>query len=148
MVNKQKLILSEEQAREIFHPSPTYDDLKLLRDNLETLLQKEQNAGLTMDYMAGIQYGSLDPPMRNMLAEWMQEVLEEHCTECDETFSFSLHLLDMTLSRITIDSSSLQLVGGACLLISSKLKERCPLTLQGLAENAGFAFAAADLKVN
>jgi hypothetical protein len=141
------MILAKKESRDIFYQSSLCDDPELVRNTLEHLLQKEDNSELVEDYMAGIQCGRLNPDMRKILAIWMQEVLDANYADCDETFSLSLNLLDRVLSRVPTNPSSLQLVGGACLLISSKVKEHRPLTLQKVTKSAGFAFTQTDLKV-
>jgi hypothetical protein len=130
-----------------FYELPMYDDLELIKDTFENLLEKEEECGPVNDYMTEVQSGRLNPQMRKILANWMQEVLEDRYIESGETFSLSLILLDRILSRIPITSDLLQLVGSACLLISTKMKERHHLTTQYLIESADYSFNASDLKV-
>ena len=147
MNNRKPILTPFHGSVNIFDLSSSYAEIELIRDTLVNLLQREEDSEAFEDYMSGIQLGHVTPDMRRILIDWMKDVLEENQAECDETLSLSVSLLDRMLARVPTNPRFLQLIGSACLLISSKLKERRPLKLQCLSECSGFAFDQFDLKV-
>jgi hypothetical protein len=148
MNNRKPILTTSHGSMNRFELSSSYIETELIKDTLVNLLQREEESEVFEDYMSGIQFGHLTPDMRRILIDWMKDVLVENRAECDETLSLSLNLMDRVLARVPTNPGSLQLVGSACLLISSKLKERHPLKLQRLSECSGFAFDHIDLKVS
>lgn len=106
-----------------------YSDPTLLEDRvLQNLLQKEERYAPNRTYFESVQW-DLSPNMRKIVAEWMLEVCEEQkCQE--EVFPLSMNYMDRFLSICPIRKSQLQLLGTACLLLASKLREAAPLTVE------------------
>lgn len=97
------------------------DPVLLRRRVLENLLHTEERYTVTSNYFGTVQH-ELTPPMRRLVAEWMLEVCENHnCQE--EVFPLAMSYLDRFLSVCAVGKNQLQLLGTACLLISSKMRE-------------------------
>ncbi|XP_058788896.1 G1/S-specific cyclin-D2 [Phymastichus coffea] len=109
-----------------------YLDPTILADDrvLQNLLKSEERYAPSRSYF-GIVQKDISPIMRKVVAEWMLEVCEEQkCQE--EVFPLSMNYLDRFLSICPIRKSQLQLLGTACLLVASKLREPRPLTVDVL----------------
>lgn len=63
--------------------------------------------------------------MRAVLVDWLVEVQESFELN-HETLYSAVRLVDLYLSRTTVNKENLQLVGTTAMLISSKFEERCP----------------------
>ncbi|KAK0164900.1 hypothetical protein PV328_003467 [Microctonus aethiopoides] len=105
-----------------------YADPALLGDErvLQNLLKTEERYAPSSSYFECVQR-DISPLMRKIVAEWMLEVCEEQRCQ-DEVFPLSMNYLDRFLSICPIRKSQLQLLGTACLLLASKLRETVPLT--------------------
>ena len=75
-------------------------------------------------------------------------MVQDYRIECDETYTLSLTILDRVLQSQPIRPVHLQLLGAACLLIASKLKERNPLSTRSLSACSMGAFDEDRLKVD
>ncbi|XP_046748123.1 G1/S-specific cyclin-D2 [Diprion similis] len=109
-----------------------YADPALLNDDrvLQNLLKSEERYAPSSSYFECVQR-DISPMMRKIVAEWMLEVCEEQkCQE--EVFPLSMNYVDRFLSICPIRKSQLQLLGTACLLLSSKLREPRPLSAEVL----------------
>ncbi|KAH0558289.1 hypothetical protein KQX54_015485 [Cotesia glomerata] len=107
-----------------------YPDPALLGDDrvLQNLLKTEERYAPSSSYFECVQK-DITPLMRKIVAEWMLEVCEERkCQE--EVFPLSMNYLDRFLSICPIRKTQLQLLGTACLLLASKLRETRPLTAE------------------
>ncbi|CAG5076354.1 Similar to CCND2: G1/S-specific cyclin-D2 (Gallus gallus), partial [Cotesia congregata] len=107
-----------------------YPDPALLGDDrvLQNLLKTEERYAPSSSYFECVQK-DITPLMRKIVAEWMLEVCEERkCQE--EVFPLSMNYLDRFLSICPIRKTQLQLLGTACLLLASKLRETKPLTAE------------------
>ncbi|XP_041354782.1 G1/S-specific cyclin-D2-like [Gigantopelta aegis] len=109
-----------------------YEDPVLLKDIrvLQTLLQTEDKYMPRHSYFTIFQT-DIKPYMRKMVAQWMLEVCEEQRCE-EEVFPLAINYLDRVLCVKVIHRTSLQLLGAACMFLSSKLKETCPLSAEKL----------------
>lgn len=109
-----------------------YADPALLGDDrvLQNLLQTEERYAPSRSYFECVQR-DISPLMRKIVAEWMLEVCEEQKCQ-DEVFPLSMNYVDRFLSICPIRKSQLQLLGTACLLLASKLRETSPLTAEVL----------------
>ncbi|XP_043268211.1 G1/S-specific cyclin-D2 [Venturia canescens] len=109
-----------------------YSDPALLNDErvLQNLLKTEERYAPSSSYFECVQR-DISPLMRKIVAEWMLEVCEEQKCQ-DEVFPLSMNYLDRFLSICPIRKSQLQLLGTACLLLASKLREPGPLTAEML----------------
>ncbi|EZA49413.1 hypothetical protein DMN91_008878 [Ooceraea biroi] len=106
-----------------------YLDPAFLEDRvLQNLLQKEERYAPSRTYFESVQW-DLSPNMRKIVAEWMLEVCEEQKCQ-DEIFPLSMNYVDRFLSICPIRKSQLQLLGTACLLLASKLRETVPFTVE------------------
>ncbi|XP_034936668.1 G1/S-specific cyclin-D2 [Chelonus insularis] len=109
-----------------------YPDPALLGDErvLQNLLKTEERYAPSSSYFDCVQR-DITPLMRKIVAEWMLELCEDRkCQE--EVFPLSMNYLDRFLSICPIRKTQLQLLGTACLLIASKLRETRPLTAERL----------------
>ncbi|XP_012254914.2 G1/S-specific cyclin-D2 [Athalia rosae] len=112
--------------------SRAYADPALLKDDrvLQNLLKSEERYAPSSSYFECVQR-NISPLMRKIVAEWMLEVCEvQKCQE--EVFPLSMNYVDRFLSICPIRKSQLQLLGTACLLLSSKLREPRPLSAEVL----------------
>ncbi|XP_076180463.1 cyclin D isoform X2 [Ptiloglossa arizonensis] len=109
-----------------------YADPALLGDDrvLQNLLKTEERYAPSSSYFECVQR-DISPLMRKIVAEWMLEVCEEQKCQ-DEVFPLSMNYVDRFLSICPIRKSQLQLLGTACLLLASKLREPSPLTAEVL----------------
>lgn len=107
-------------------------DPNLLKDErvLEKLLALEDHYIPRCDYFKIVQQ-EIKPFMRRLVVTWMFEVCEESMCE-EDVFPLSVNLLDRFLSVSVIRKVQLQLLGTACLFLSSKLKETNALTAERL----------------
>lgn len=126
-------LLCNEQA--CFTPSTTQRsilDPNLLKDErvLERLLSLEDHYIPRCDYFKIVQQ-EIKPFMRRLVVTWMFEVCEESMCE-EDVFPLAVNLLDRFLSVAVIRKVQLQLLGTACLFLSSKLKETNALTAEKL----------------
>lgn len=71
---------------------------------------------------------------------------EQQCQE--EVFALAMNYMDRFLNTIEIKKTQLQLLGTACLLISSKLRETITLKCNTLVACADRGFSLQDLKVS
>lgn len=107
-------------------------DPNLLKDErvLEKLLSLEDHYIPRCDYFKIVQQ-EIKPFMRRLVVTWMFEVCEESMCE-EDVFPLAVNLLDRFLSVSVIRKVQLQLLGTACLFLSSKLKETNALTAERL----------------
>ena len=66
----------------------------------------------------------LSANMRAILADWLVEVQENH-----ETLYLAVKMVDIYLTRKSIQREKIQLLGSTCLFIACKFDERCPPAL-------------------
>uniref|UniRef100_A0A1B6EAC8 Cyclin N-terminal domain-containing protein n=1 Tax=Clastoptera arizonana TaxID=38151 RepID=A0A1B6EAC8_9HEMI len=107
-------------------------DPVLLNDDrvLKNLLNEEDRFAANISYFECVQK-DLTPDMRRIVAEWMLEICEEQkCQE--EVFILAMNYLDRFLSICPIKKCQLQLLGSACLLVASKLREPRPISAETL----------------
>lgn len=111
---------------------PSTLDPILLKDErvLERLLTLEDHYIPRCDYFKIVQQ-EIKPFMRRLVVTWMFEVCEESLCE-DDVFPLSVNILDRFLSVAVIRKTQLQLLGTACLFLSSKLKETHALSAEKL----------------
>jgi len=104
----------------------------LLKDErvLERLLTLEDHYIPRCDYFKIVQQ-EIKPFMRRLVVTWMFEVCEESMCE-DDVFPLSVNILDRFLSVAVTRKTQLQLLGTACLFLSSKLKETHALSAEKL----------------
>ncbi|XP_063379902.1 G1/S-specific cyclin-D3 [Cydia fagiglandana] len=97
------------------------DPVLLRRRVLDNLLRTEERYAVTTNYFGTVQT-EITPHMRRLVAEWMLEVCEDQgCQE--EVFPLAVSYLDRFLSICPVGKSQVQLLGTACLLLASKLRE-------------------------
>ncbi|OWR53350.1 G1/S-specific cyclin-D3 [Danaus plexippus] len=97
------------------------DPVLLRRRVLDNLLRTEERYAVTANYFGAVQK-EVTPHMRRLVAEWMLEVCEDQSCQ-DEVFPLAISYLDRFLSICMVGKSQLQLLGTACLLLASKLRE-------------------------
>ncbi|XP_014354693.1 G1/S-specific cyclin-D3 [Papilio machaon] len=97
------------------------DPVLLRRRVLDNLLRAEERYAVTANYFATLQT-EITPHMRRLVAEWMLEVCEDQSCQ-EEVFPLAMSYLDRFLSTCAVGKSQLQLLGTACLLLASKLRE-------------------------
>ncbi|XP_039280432.1 G1/S-specific cyclin-D2 [Nilaparvata lugens] len=122
-----------------------YPDPTLLNDDrvLKHLLRTEERYVASSSYFQRFQT-DLTPHMRKIVAEWMLELCEEQkCQE--EVFLLAINYLDRFLNVCPIRKTQLQLLGTACLLVSSKMREPQPLSAESLVQYTGNSIELEDL---
>ncbi|XP_068627851.1 G1/S-specific cyclin-D3 [Battus philenor] len=97
------------------------DPVLLRRRVLDNLLRTEERYAVTANYFGTLQT-DITPHMRRLVADWMLEVCEDQSCQ-EEVFPLAISYLDRFLSICTVGKSQLQLLGTACLLLASKLRE-------------------------
>ncbi|XP_023017018.1 G1/S-specific cyclin-D3 [Leptinotarsa decemlineata] len=103
-----------------------YDDPTLLQDRVLRVLLKTEDR-YVLPYSATLsKQKEVTVEMRKIVAEWMMEVCEEQKCQ-DEVFSLAMNYMDRFLMCCSIMKNQLQLLGTACMLIASKLRESRPL---------------------
>ncbi|KAH9640634.1 hypothetical protein HF086_000578 [Spodoptera exigua] len=103
------------------HRAAAPDPVLLRRRVLDNLLRTEERYAVTANYFGTVQT-EVTPHMRRLVAEWMLEVCEDQgCQE--EVFPLAISYLDRFLSTCAVSKSQVQLLGTACLLLASKLRE-------------------------
>ncbi|KAI5641948.1 G1/S-specific cyclin-D3 [Phthorimaea operculella] len=103
-------------------PAAAHPDPVLLRRRvLDNLLRTEERYAVTANYFGTVQT-EITPHIRRQVAEWMLEVCEDqNCQE--EVFPLAMSYMDRFLSTCRVGKSQVQLLGTACLLLASKLRE-------------------------
>ncbi|XP_030051282.1 G1/S-specific cyclin-D1 [Microcaecilia unicolor] len=110
---------------------------------LQELLDTEERYRPSASYFQQVQE-EVRPHMRGLLVRWMMEVCEEHGCE-PEVFPLAVSCLDRFLSLRSMEKKRLQVLGSACLLLASKLKETTPLSTETLCLSSDFLFSAPEL---
>ena len=126
-----------------------HEDRGQLRDDrvLQNLLRNEDKyLPPVPDYMSS-QQGGITPDMRRIVAEWMLEVVHEQNSQ-PEVFSLAMNIMDRFLCRCRISKMQLQLLGSVCLLVSSKIREPCPIPGRTLIAYTDNSITAEEIKVN
>ena len=128
-----------------------HEDRGQLRDDrvLQNLLRNEDKyLPPAPDYMATLQReGGITADMRRIVAEWMLEVVHEQNSQ-PEVFSLAMNIMDRFLCRCRISKMQLQLLGSVCLLVSSKIREPCPIPGRTLIAYTDNSITAEEIKVN
>lgn len=138
----------------MFYPDlpPTvkaHEDRGQLRDDrvLQNLLRNEDKyLPPVPDYMAALQReGGVTADMRRIVAEWMLEVVHEQNSQ-PEVFTLAMNIMDRFLCRCRISKMQLQLLGAVSLLISSKIREPCPIPGRTLIAYTDNSITAEEIK--
>lgn len=122
-----------------------YPDPALLNDDrvLLNMLGQEEKYTPTTAFFTCVQK-DVTPQMRAIVSNWMLEVCEaQKCQE--EVFPLSMNYMDRFLSVCPIVKTQLQLLGTACLLLASKLREPEHLSAAQLVSYTDHSFTEADL---
>ncbi len=85
--------------------------------------------------------------MRRALLNWLREVCEHRNSEA-EVLAHTAQLVDRFVHRTSTDKREYQLIGAACYLISSKLKETVPVSIERLVQYTDFSVTKQDLLVS
>ena len=112
-------------------------------DVITSLREKEVAERIPPNYMAGLQH-SVTPRMRNILADWMIEVINRF-EMCNETTFLAINILDKYLARVEVQQRDLQLIGVAAILTASKIEDIYAVALDDLVAITGNAVAAEDV---
>lgn len=112
-------------------------------DVIASLREKEVAERVPANYMAGLQH-SITPRMRNILADWMIEVINRF-EMCNETTFLAINILDKYLARVEVQQRDLQLIGVAAILTASKIEDIYAVALDDLVAITGNAVAAEDV---
>ncbi|XP_071453013.1 G1/S-specific cyclin-D2 [Hetaerina americana] len=108
-----------------------YEDPHLVNDErvFQNLLKaEERNVPSPTSYFNCVQK-EVTPENRKVVADWLLEVCEEQKCQ-DEVYPLTMNYVDRFLSIYSIRKCQLQLLGTACLLLASKLREPRPLAAE------------------
>ncbi|KAK9872228.1 hypothetical protein WA026_017031 [Henosepilachna vigintioctopunctata] len=86
-------------------------------------LKEREKSQIIPDYMP--RQVCLNAWMRSLLVDWMVEIQESFELN-HETLYLGVKLVDIYLSKLTVDKETLQLVGAAAMFVASKFDERIP----------------------
>ncbi|XP_072127443.1 G1/S-specific cyclin-D1-like [Mobula birostris] len=111
---------------------------------LLTLLEMELRYLPCRRTMAKVQK-EIRPHMRSRLAVWMLEVCEQETCE-KEVFPLSMNYLDRFLTVMPLEKSRFQLLGAACLLLASKVRQTNPLPVETLCTYTAHSSRPEDLR--
>ncbi|VDO10753.1 unnamed protein product [Rodentolepis nana] len=81
---------------------------------------------------------------RRTLLNWIREVCD-HRNAPTEVLAHTIQLIDRFLSQAKTDKREYQLVGAACLLISTKLKETVPVSVEDLVRYSDFSITKDEI---
>ena len=141
-VERKELPLGVEDIDSPDEENPAFCS-EYVMDVIATLREKEVAERVPPKYMEGLQH-SITPRMRNILADWMIEVISRFDT-CNETTFLAINILDKYLSRVEVQQRDLQLIGVAAILTASKCEDIYAIALDDLVAITGNAVAAEDV---
>jgi cyclin D2 len=107
-----------------------YDET-LLQDRVLRNMLKTEGRYLPANSSLLMKQSQVNPRMVEIVAGWMMEVCEEQACQ-DEVFLLAMNYLYRFLMTTDIKKSQLQLLGAACMLMASKLREPRPLSTETL----------------
>jgi cyclin D2 len=107
-----------------------YDET-LLQDRVLRNMLKTEGRYLPANASLLMKQSQVNPRMVEIVAGWMMEVCEEQACQ-DEVFLLAMNYLYRFLMTTDIKKSQLQLLGAACMLMASKLREPRPLSTETL----------------
>ncbi|RZF43718.1 hypothetical protein LSTR_LSTR004231 [Laodelphax striatellus] len=110
---------------------------------LDNLLQEEDITIPSCNYFENVQK-ELKPFMRKVVVSWMLEVCEEQKCE-NQIFPLAINYLDRFLCVCPIKSTQLQILGAACLLVSSKVRQCHALSVDLLCDYTENSITPNDL---
>lgn len=84
---------------------------------------------------------------RRTLLNWIREVCD-HRGAPTEVLAHTILLIDRFMSHSKTDKREYQLVGASCLLISTKLKETVPVSVEDLVQYSDFSITKDDICVS
>jgi hypothetical protein len=98
---------------------------------------------LTVD--SPLPQADLNPEVRNILLNWLYEVVDVHKI-CTQTYFLTIHYLDNLIRLIPIKKYHFQLWGCVCLLLASKMEEMKVPEIATLIYMAGSCFTAVNVQ--
>ncbi|XP_053678226.1 G2/mitotic-specific cyclin-B3 [Anopheles nili] len=105
-------------------------------------LKKRELCYVVPDYMGNQKF--VTKWMRSLLIDWMIEIQETFELN-HETLYLAVKIVDMYLSRVMLPREKLQLVGVACMLMSSKVDERASPTVDDYVYLCDSAYQRSEL---
>lgn len=85
--------------------------------------------------------------MRRTLINWLREVCEHRDTKT-EVLAHTVQLIDRFVTMNKTDKREYQLIGAACFLISSKIKETYPVPVEHLVRYTDYSITKNELLVS
>ena len=82
----------------------------------------------------------------SICSNYFQVCDEQRCEE--DVFPLAMNYLDRFLSIVPIGKMQLQLLGAVCMLVSSKLKETCPINPERLVMYTDHSISLSELLVS
>ena len=114
---------------------------------LQNLLRNEDKCQPQVpDYMKTVQT-LITPHMRKIVADWMLEIVQNNNSQ-PEVLCLAMNIMDRFLCHMQIHPSQLQLLGAVCILISSKIREPCPVPGKDLIIYTDYSITAEEIKVS
>ncbi|XP_076063920.1 G1/S-specific cyclin-D2-like [Oratosquilla oratoria] len=98
----------------------------------------------TQNYFRHIQ-GDIQPYMRKCVAKWMLDVCEEQNCE-DQVFVTSVNYMDRFLGLHVLERMQLQILGAACLLLASKMRQCRHLSVEVLSYYTDYSVTQEEIK--
>ncbi len=146
---ERKQLLREQDYPALPPTVRAQQDESQIRDArvLQNLLRNEEKSlPPAPDYMNSVQRGGVTARMRQVVAEWMLEVVHEQRSQ-PEVFTLAMNVMDRFLCRCRVLKSQLQLLGSVCILVASKMREPCPIPGQTLIVYTDNSITPEELKV-
>ena len=124
--NKNKIVFVSRYAEKIL---------------INALIEENQQVINSEDFLK--HQTEITPRIRSILVKWLISV-HHHFSNIPDTLFNSVMLFDLVLSRMKVKKSDIQIIGSVCLLISSKVEEFFPISINEFIEYCENPYKVSD----